>query len=231
MAKLGAAAKPAARALCLAATDDNVAIREAALEALEKVQPALAKLVTALVVDPHCSTNYELGIANMGDVASPAIPVLIWHAKQKPDFGRQGTDYAADVTALAKIGPTDPEAVRAIIDHAQSPVAWTYRPDDFYEELAALTAFGELAQNRGRLRQDIVACLVKVLARVADPKDASRHAGFGSNNQPLFAGLQSIVKYGPDAKEAIPLLKKLKFDEDFTVREAAGAALERIEKQ
>src|SRR5205807_5692732 len=42
LAKLGQAAKSAARALCAAATDEDGEVRQSAIEALEKVHPALA---------------------------------------------------------------------------------------------------------------------------------------------------------------------------------------------
>ena len=51
LGKMGEAAKPAARVLCSAATDDSKEIRGAAIEALEKVEPSLAEPVTTLLVD------------------------------------------------------------------------------------------------------------------------------------------------------------------------------------
>lgn len=252
LAQLGAAARPAARALCSAAIDDSQEVRQAALEALEKVQPALAKPITTLVVRDVFAGNSANQIENMGEAASPAIPVLIWHAKQMPRAPIEGGNSVWDIQALAKVGPTDPEAVRAILEYAQSSITRTngVRPKDPgdkptdkdapdadmmaatpHEVAAALTALGKMSQNKGDLRQEIVACLVKVLAQEADSPSRIRLSGADlSANDSLFAAINSLVQYGADAKAAIPALKRLKLDKEMAVRDQAGAALEKIDK-
>jgi hypothetical protein len=228
LAKLGLAARSAARDICAAATDDSKEVRQSALEALEKVRPDLAKSVTALLVDRQSSLGAALHIERLGVSASPAIPALIWNSKWGYGAG------PANIMALAKVGPTDPEAVRAIIRHAERPAEETLRgafvPIGMRvvgKKEAALEALGTLTENRGSLRQEIVACLVKVLGEC--------EAGLGDRvigvyNSYAKTTMESAARYGPDAKEAIPLMKKLKLNPNREVREAAASALEKIDK-
>jgi hypothetical protein len=134
----------------------------------------------------------------------------------------------SDIEALAKIGPTDPEAVRAIIGHAQ-PVAvgegdWLAAQNT----QSALAALGELTQNRGTLRREIVTCLLKPLAGRLEPPDTRN---YWADDSFSLVALQSILNYGPDAKDAIPLLKKMKLDRSERIRRAAASALDKFEKQ
>jgi HEAT repeat protein len=220
LAKLGEAAKPAARALCFAATGDSQEVRLAALEALDKVQPALVQPITTLLVDPRNSYQAAQQIAAMGESANPSVPVLIWHARQDVT-----NNAAVDIRALARIGPKDPEAVRAIIGYGQAAVG---RHEDSRKgsKTAALTALGELSENRGTLRQEIVMCLVKVLPQCETEYEfADFYLG-----SPLIAAIKSIGEYGTDAKAAVPLLKNLKLHKQIDVRQAATTALDKIDK-
>jgi HEAT repeat protein len=227
LASLGEAARPAARALCEAATDDQV--RQAAIEALEKIQPALAKPITTLLVDSqahNCIAAAEK-LAAMGDSASPAIPVLIWHAKNAPIRFPYRENLPLDIQALTKIGPTDPETVRAIIDHVQSPV--TRKANlvrDQEERVVALKALGALSRNQGSLRREIVVCLEKALTECERENNPENYYHIDL----CLATIRSIAEFGSDAKQAIPLLKRLKLDKDMQVRQAAASALEQIEK-
>jgi HEAT repeat protein len=225
----------------LAATDDSEEVRQAVLEALERIQPALVKPVTTLLVDQNVNNCQAAAqqLALMGGLASPAIPVLIWHAKNAPTrfnaYPGAGM-IAADIAALAKIGATDPIAVRTIIGHAVSPISkkdppafrgpFLARGPVYQERLAAVRALGELThpENRGGLRKEIVACLLKVLVE-------SEEEGLYHSSGLTIPAIQSLSQYGADAKEAIPLLKKLKLHDNMQVRESAAAALEKIEGQ
>jgi hypothetical protein len=239
LGQMGEAAKPAARVLCSVATQDSEELRQAVLEALEKIQPALVKPLTTLLVDQNVYNCQQAAqqLALMGGPASPAIPVLIWHARNAPTrfnaYPGVGM-IATDIGALAKIGGTDPTAVRAIIGHALSPVSKD--PTGFrgplpgqgaasQERHAAVRALGELThlENKGSLRKEVVDCLIKILV------DCQEEGLYHSSGLTIPA-IQSLSQYGADAKAAIPLLKKLKLHDDMQIRESATAALEKIER-
>ncbi len=221
LARMGESAKPAARALCSAATSDSKEVRQAAIEALEKVQPDLAKPVTTLLVDANNSYLAAQQIAEMGDSAAPAIPVVIWN------FRHLNGDVVFDIEALAKIGPMDSEAVGAIIDAAASPTDHLGQKLGIEQE-PALTELGKLTQNHGSLRREIVTCLVKTITDC--------EAGLGGKGGPYYytnsalAAMGSLGEYGSDAKDAIPALKRLKLNANLQIREAAASALEKIDK-
>ncbi len=158
----------------------------------------------------------------MGDSAEPAIPAVIWNLRHL-DAGA-----TFDIEVLAKIGPTDAEAVEAIISAAESPIDQCGR-GNLNEKETALTELGKLTQNRGTLRHDIVACLVKVLTDSEDKLSSDTGFGGYALNTSL-AALGSISGFGGDAKEVIPLLKRLKLNEYKLVRETASSALEQIDK-
>ncbi len=220
LGKMGEAAKPAARALCSAATDDSKEIRGAAIEALEKVEPSLAEPVTTLLVDGQNSYAAAQQIGRMGEKASPAIHVLIWNARHLTG------PASIDIEALAKVGPTDPEAVRAIIDFALSQIDLRGRKGTTEKE-TALSVLGQLGQNQGSLRQEIVACLVKALTACEAGLDGQQRYYHQTS---ALAAIGSLAEYGPDAKEAIPALRRLKLNSDIQIRQATAAALEKIDK-
>jgi hypothetical protein len=223
LGKLGAAAKPAVRALCEVAAYDFGELRQAAVDALERIEPALAKPVATLLAD-ESSRNCAVAarqMAKMGGSASPAVPVLVWHARRGKAF-----DVEADLDALATVGPRDPEAVRAIIAHARSPISGgVLDASGRNERTAALEVLGWLTQNRGSLRQEIVGFLVKTLAECEGERLRARVI-----RSPLVAAIGSLEGYGPDAKEAIPVLKRLRLNASKHVRAAAASALERIDR-
>ncbi len=113
LGKLKAEGKPAARALCEAAIDEDDSVRQAALEALEKVHPALYKPVSTLLVDSNAVNQISAAqtIGNMRAEGKAATPLLTAHLKrhippdgfatQNPSFFDAEAVITADAAALA----------------------------------------------------------------------------------------------------------------------------------
>ena len=221
LAALGATAKPASRALCTVTVSEHFEIRRAALEALEKINPVLVKPVTTLLVDQNDASQAALELGNMQEAGSPAIPVLIWRMNRQPS-------YSADafITALAGVGPTDPDAVHAIM----SQISWpghNQRLNTRREPIAPLRALGALAQSQGSLRKEIIACLLKAIKEYQQPTSV-----YLQNHQNAFLGaaIDSLGAFGTDAREGIDTLRDLKLHKDQMVRDSAETALVRIQK-
>jgi HEAT repeat protein len=226
LSKMGSAAKPAARALCEAATNDSPKVRQSAIEALEVIHPELAKPVTTLLVDrEYFNVHNAIGaIESLGGAGVPAIPLLIWFTKTglaKSEYPNHVPAACEAIVALGKIGPTDSEAIESVIGYARSPLERDY--NRFIAKQPPLKTLGDLSQNKGDKRKRIVACLAIALSALETGDDYQ-------GDQLRKAAIDSISKYGRDARIAVPTLKQLKLSPNIEIRQAAAAALEKIDK-
>jgi hypothetical protein len=236
LGKLKEEGRPAARALCEAAVSPDQPVRQAALEALEKVHPSLYKSVLTLIVDSNWYNHVQAAqaIGAMGEDGRPAAPVLLAHIKWltqshsgRPDGVFAGQFFSddpvvADIAALREIAPNEEATARAIIGLTASGeeyggAGWKYRK-------AAATALGDLAKAQPRQRP----AMVKALVAATDYHYPRTNA---IDRELAIAAMTSLGRIGPDAQVAIAQLKKLKLSSDATIRQAASAALEKIEPQ
>jgi HEAT repeat protein len=240
--------REAARDLCDAATDSEVTVRRAALEALEKVAPTIYNPVSTLLTDDNEFNHIQAvgRLEKMGEEGSVATPVLIAHIKwnaSKHNAGSADEDdllgsdsesrlfhpqirsdrmLFADVVALLQIAPKEPGTVRVMIELITPE---TNRGCDRVVRARAATALGELAKGQHDLRQDIV----KALVTATDKRDYE--VRWNSDEEARVTAINTLAQIGPDAKEAIPALKKLKLCPEMAIRRAAISALEKIDRQ
>ena len=175
LGKMGTDAKPAARALCKAATDPSEDVSGKAFDALEKLQPELVKPLIALVRDNDNWNRAQAAqqIGEMGFGGLPAIPALVWSAKTQSQNGEERDEriIAADLDALAKVGQEDPEAVGCVIRFAQEspppPYNWNLKTD-------AITTLGEFSAGKGELRRKVVDCVVALVVDLAKAQSVAR---------------------------------------------------------
>ncbi len=220
--KMGEKARPAARALCEAIVGTSESVRRSALEALEKIDPPLYKQVVLLVVDEntynHVQASATLGA--MGTEGEAAVPVLLSHAK-KVSSAEYPNDamLIADIAALAKLGPAESEVVKLFVEMTKLPQGrfgrgWQVRP-------AAINAIVATGNAQPARRKDLVQVLIA----------ATEITVFGQIDEGTrLAAIKALGEFGTDAKAAIPALKNLKLSSSMRVREAARAALDKIEK-
>jgi HEAT repeat protein len=224
LAKLGEAARPAARALCEAAAGGDESVRRSALEALEKVHPSLYHPVTTLLVDENRWTQQQAGntLAAMGSEARAAVPVVLAHLNQSRSPRPGWIDPSAvltDIAVLGRIGPDDPAVVRELIELAKlQPGRPFYLQSGIHA--AAVRGLQEAGKADPALRGQIVPVLVSALDN--SYPDAREE-------QTRLAAIAALEAFGSDSTEAVPVLKKLKLDPSMPVRQAAAAALEKIE--
>jgi HEAT repeat protein/DNA-directed RNA polymerase subunit M/transcription elongation factor TFIIS len=233
LAKLGKAAEPAARAVCEALLDKNETVQQAAIEALESIQPKLVKPLLTLLKDKggsnHFQATWEIG--NMGSEAKVAIPVLIWHLKyglKKLNPGDNVNICANGIRTLGKIGQGDPQAVKVLIEIASS----TTTTEDFGVGIedcrnVALGVLASFSESRGQLRKQIITCLDTVLRKLQSTTSETLDRDYWG----LQAAIYSVGRFGPDAKKTIPTLKKLRTHSNKEIREAAIEALKNIQKK
>jgi HEAT repeat protein len=223
LGKLGADAKEASQVLIEAMTERNVMIRQAAAEALEKVNPNLQKPVLELLVDEQKRAAAVEDLVGLQDEAKPALPVLIAMYKSELTGQSGGTVGVGGplslatriLTALTKIAPEDKTVIQTLLD------AITYKPP----------APGAAKANSAN-RPDVRYAAIELALEMKIDNKLLTKAIISATGDPIcrIRAIEALGEMGPAAKEAVPALKKLKLDADEKVRDAATTALEKVEK-
>jgi len=215
IAKLGAAAAgPAVPALCEAIADNNSKVAAAALEALEKVDAKLHKLLTALLFDGSEKKRSDAmqDISQLENV-EVTVPVLIANVRNRiaKDNDRNGIpgDLVRAIDALQSIAPKNPSYLKLLVD-ASGPGNPRNKNRNY-----VIKALGDLAAENEKSIPTIKRALA---ASLVDRSKDTR-----------VAALEAIGKIGLPAKDLAATVKKLKFDGEADVRDAASAALEKIQ--
>jgi hypothetical protein len=241
--KLGSAGRSAARHLCEALVDSPTPeLRQTLLDALESVHPAIHKHVFTLLIDGNNLNHIKASsaLAALKSDGKPTTPILLAHArwclvylreaagltvtrrKESGDppprpFGISdpvGDVLIADLTALAAVGGGEPETLNLLEEAAAENRLWNIPP-------AAVQGIGRVAKEHPIRRKKAVEVLIRVLDAkpVVGPPDVSV----------ILTAISGLGDLRAGGKEAIPALRKLKLHPDEKVRDAARAALSRIE--
>ena len=113
---------------------------------------------------------------------------------------------------LGKIGQGDAKALQAVIDVAKTTppkkgnndyFKWTIRQQ-------AVAVLGEFDQEKEELRKKAINCLIGVLSEVQDYKPDPTAYPHGFEEDTQMAAIGSVGRFGPDAKDAPPILRKAK---------------------
>lgn len=213
----GPEANVVGEALIEAMSDAHPAVRDAASDVLEKVDP---------IIHPHVFTVLRgmnkwgaiSALAEMRAEAAIAVPLILSCREA------QGSDFV--FTAVAKIAPKDKRfaaAVLAVVSdpqpegRARVPAFIHARRDELEAGLKHLDVIDATTAEK-------VESLVKSLQRAVDRLDSDDYAE--AEVHPLIAQLQ---KYRADSKPALPLLKKLKLSSRDSLRAMATKAIRDIE--
>lgn len=206
----------AARPLCDALFDPDRRVATIALTSLEKVRPDVYKFVSVLFLDQKTDNHVKAieGIGSLGPKGAPAVGVLA--SKVRVELGKAATKGGprvlyevmdGAVAALGRIGLDDREANQLVRAVCVSTARWQSRL------LAAKELVKWAGADDGRRRE--------VLPVV----------GAGAVDSPEGAEFITLVGgLGPVAKDVLPGLKQLKLSKHAAVRDAAGKAVEQIEK-
>lgn len=218
LAKLGEAAKPAARALCEAAVEPNNKLAREALEALQKIWPQLHDDVVMILADknPQKRATAIKDILLLED-GEAAVPVLLENLKRHltvaNDFGAADESVAFAIDALKRMAPKNVGVVNVLLTGA-SPTN-----SKSSHRILALGTLGELVEENPKAAPQIKRML---LAGMAD-----------RNSKVRIAALRSIGNLGKHAKDnaTLTIIKKLKLDGDEDVRSAATETLDKLQSE
>jgi HEAT repeat protein len=222
--KIGASGQKSAqalRALCEATLDADDEVKVAALDALEKVHPALYQPVLTLLVDRDYRKQLEAveKLARLKEGALPALPLLAAYCTNPKNFHFRA--MVRTLHALNAVAPGDPLTLK-------TATLLAGRRDIPQVHLAGVTVLAELGVSDPAARKTAVAALLTV---VGEPNQArfGGHTYLVLEETVLFA-VWALAAFGDDAKEALPALKKLKLHEKAAFRTAARGAVLQLEK-
>ncbi len=222
IADMGADGAEASEGLLAMLTDKSVADQRGALDALEKVNPALHKPVLTLLVDKDDNAK-QAAIKRLGDMGAegkPAVATLIrfyiWQAPYKVGTGGQRYGYVI-LTALKEIDPENKDYLDLLLTAAAvTPISFNARNREIFDSNIRVTAIRYILEAVKSGNMD-GARAVKPLLSALDDKQCRVQA------------INALGALGAVAKDALPTLEKLKTDPVQTYRDAATEAVKKIE--
>jgi hypothetical protein len=221
----------------VAAMEDTVpAVRDAAAETLEKVNPTVYPHVFTLIRGENKrGAITELG--KLGDRARITLPLLfsllakaeadptgplgplLTEVQRLPSPGMPPRAPNTLIDVIAQIAPKDRRLATIILDYVKTPRT---RP--------APAKFGPQRTGLGSKRGIGMRYLGLVDAGTADKVNvlvsALEDEADGGNVYPVITAIEG---YGKDAAPALPLLKKMKLSSDDRLRRAATEAVKKVE--
>jgi hypothetical protein len=202
------------------------------MEALGEVSPALQPHVITLALNGGDRETDER-IRAMDDAGRPAAHLIREHVRIAsgaavtgerktilPFEGAGGGDwYEEHFKVIAQLLP-DQETLRAI-EEAMDNIRQSkelHAGTVLAVQVEGIRGISVVAGKNPDARKAATAALLRVLARPEAPADRTLSTHWHA--------LRVLKEIGPDAKDALPALKKMKFDPRPEVREAVGLALQ-----
>jgi len=233
LGKLGKRAKDAATPLCLAVVDPDPGVRRAALDALETVAPELQELVITLAMDGASLAVCEK-IRGMGEAGVPAARLIREQVRltsaaaisdnRSPVLPRTGRNaepwYEECFGVLVQVLP-DEETFRVIAATLDMDTSGLQASAYTKIQAEAIDSLANLGMSKNELRGPATQALLAVLRR-PDPAPEPIHGSLH------LATIRALKSFGPAARDALPALRKLKFDPLEHVRAAATDAIKTI---
>jgi HEAT repeat protein len=241
--KLGPEARDATRAICDAVLDPSRKVRNAALNALEKINPDLHEVVAPLALDENPSNRLDAveRIQKMGANGKPATSLVIasyGNPARPTEIGSLEEQFKQQaIDTLIAVGPEDKEVVDALIfwlladqdsrmrDRCAEVLPQTHIPKRTVPALLKAMSAGIVrlpaVEALGEIGADAKTS-VKALANVmvTDPDAAVR-----------LGAIRALERIDPGAKDFLKALEKSKFDPDAAVRKASEEALKNAQEK
>jgi hypothetical protein len=237
LGKLGRKAGGAAGALCLAAADPDEGVRHAALGALEAVAPDIQEHVVTLAVDEDIDRHLRASVAllRLGEKGAPAAPLIREHVrlataaarsdKPAPPLPFEGTPRTQWFRENFKLlGHLPDEQTVAVIAAVAEIDTTPHRDERAVHELrsAVVGSLEQLGKAKKGLRKPITKALLAVLAK------RDYQPGFSETSTHAQA-VRALRAFGPDAREALPALRKLRYHPQAHIRGAIAGVIKAIE--
>lgn len=233
----GADARLASEAIIAAMRDMDEAVRDAASEAFEKVDPKLYPHVFTLIRGEK-KGEAMIALAKLGDQAKAAIPLLLdyhmhpelWYNRNeihfRDPFGPADQHHYYDLfPVLAEIAPHDERFAAAVLKSISDQ-------EDTDEKRRGEKKLESRRTNIGRL-YDYYPRLFGLaqlnIIKATDEEKVKALVEALRDGQHVIEVVKALTSFGRDAAPALPALKKLKLSDKDEIREAATAAVKAIE--
>jgi HEAT repeat protein len=208
LGRLGTAARDAARPLCELCSDGSTRAARAAIDAIEKIRPDLHRHLVAVVVeqDDRRRDVAFSALAALKDEANPATPLVLRYVRVKAaQFAASDSCPAGAFTCLTAIAADDPAIYSPLVgiirQYPNSALAG-----------GCLKTLTRLADNRNEFAGKLTPYLISALS--------------GPNK---LTAIRCLGSLGPYARDALPQLRKFRFDGSEEIRTAASEALRLVE--
>lgn len=209
------AAAQAGNALSQATLDNSPQVRQAALEAIEKVLPKLYKPVSTILIDSDATKRASAfeDLKKMGADAEPVAALLAGLIRReafRPGDAANQTVVNC-ISVLAETNTKNPDAIKTLAD----PVAFARM--ETARKQAILTTLQTISGDDAAIRK-LVYGVFKASMTDTDASLATM-------------SIRQVGTYGSDAKDALPTLKKMKLSGNALIRDAATEAVMAIESK
>lgn len=210
LGRIGTAKGGTVSALLRALGDESPSVRQKAARSLvaidDRIEDRVVPALTELVGDPVHDVASEAVecLATLGTRAAPALPILLTApaARAQDSFHEYFRERVCE--ALARVAPGDERAAHALIDALRDPKTGVRR--------SAVAALGRVECAHSK----ILAALIAFVGREQGP-------------MALRDAVDVLGGMGPGARAALAAIRPLAEHERREVREAAAAAIGRIE--
>jgi HEAT repeat protein len=209
LGKLGNKARDAARPLCEACMDSNGKVSVAAIDAMEKIRPDLHKHIVTIVSDSDKGKHIRAfrAFEELKEEAAPVVPLLLAYVSRGSAASATDRDSPCirAVMCLGAIAPDDTTIMQPLISVCRVHPG-SYLANECIFELS------KLGEAKPELRKKIMPTLTGALTTPCK-----------------ISAIQGLARFKSDARDALPQLKKMRFDDNEEVRKAAVGAIEKIE--
>jgi hypothetical protein len=202
---LGEEARPIAREIVTAMTDNSTKVRMAASESLKKIRPDIHDSVVTILVDNQWWAAMKK-LAELKDEGNDAVPAIVAFLSRQKLNDTNSIKFG--LKTLIAVGENDETIAPTLMVYAG------YK--DWFVKDEAIAGLGILCEHCPTIRQKALRGFLNALD---DPFPSTR-----------LATIKALSKYGKEGRPALKKLEKLKLDSDEGIRKAAEAAYETIDK-
>jgi HEAT repeat protein len=221
--EMGEEGVEASEAVILALGDGAPAVQQAALDALEKVNPALHKPVLTILVDRTDAAKARaiMQLGQLGAGAKPALPLLFRLYQAQAGRLEMGLHQPFRITILDALKEIDPDDKRfaGLVLQAMSVTPAAAR-------LSGLEGLVDVAVRKRAIviAQELVKDKKLEADRLVKPLVSALNDPYCS-----LQAISALADLGVEARDAIPALTALKRNPDQATRDAAAEALKKIQ--
>jgi hypothetical protein len=238
LAEFGGKANIVGKQVVEAMLDKVPAVRNAAVDTIEKIDPIIHRQVVTIISGKNASIALS-ELKSLGNRAKIALPIL-FELVTKADKVADPEEQPLLIDSIASIAPKDERLATVILNYVRTPLKsvpvrqpapitnLVFRYRVFNHHLIAKRDIGlkylDIIDAKSEVKMDALVSALKV--EVADSLDNEVEE---LNSVYILPVITALAGYGKDAALALPTLKKLSLLPDVSLRQATTEAIKKIE--